>query len=134
VLNVKGWITSLILVLLLVNYQPAAAVSPTIYYVSNSTGNDSNTGLSQGAPLKSIAKVNGLNLLPGDQVLFKCGDTWQGEQLVVSRSGTASAPIQFGSYPSASCLEKPSLSERDQPVVPQRSAPDFGTLAQSRRA
>ena len=81
----------------------------TTFYVSYSDGDDFNDGLSQGAPFKTVAKVNALDLQPGDKVLFKCGDTWQAEQLIVSQSGTESAPITFGSYPET-CTDKPILS------------------------
>jgi hypothetical protein len=79
------------------------------YYVSSSTGNDNNNGLSEGSAFATSDKVNTLDLQPGDHVLFKCGDTWQAQQLVVSWSGTPSAPIEFGSYP-AGCANKPVFS------------------------
>ena len=77
------------------------SASPTAvtYYVSSSTGNDDNNGLSEGAPFQTIAKVNSLNLQPGDRVLLKCGDVWHAEQLVLSKSGTELAPIVISSYP-----------------------------------
>ena len=53
--------------------------------------------------------MNGLNLQPGDRVLFKCGDTWRADPLVLSKSGTAAASIEFSSYP-AGCADKPVLS------------------------
>lgn len=67
------------------------------YYVSNS-GNDNNTGLSPSSPLKTISKVNTLDL-SGDvrKVYFKRGDAWR-EQLTVPSSGTAGNPIVFGAY------------------------------------
>jgi len=88
--------------------QPATPEALT-YYVSSSSGDDDNDGLSTGAPFETVNKVNGLTLQPGDQVLFKCGDIWQGEQLVISQSGSESAPITFGSYP-ADCAIKPVFS------------------------
>jgi hypothetical protein len=90
---------------------PALAQSPAaaIYYVSSSAGNDNNNGLSLGAPFATIGKVNGLNLQPGDRVLFKCGDTWRADPLVLGKSGTAAASIEFSSYP-AGCPDKPVLS------------------------
>ncbi len=94
-----------------VNATPAAA----IYYVSSSSGTDSNNGLSEAAPFQTIGKVNGLDLLPGDQVLFKCGDTWRGEMLTISQSGSAAQPIRFGSYP-AGCANRPTLSG-SQPIM-----------------
>jgi hypothetical protein len=86
----------------------------TTYYVSFSDGADSNTGLSStpgpSGPFKTIAKVNSLTLQQGDQVLFKCGDTWQGEMLRIEESGVAGNPITFGSYPTANCANKPIIS------------------------
>ncbi len=87
---------------------PFVHAAPATYYVSSSGGDDGNPG-TELAPFKTVAKVNSLNLQPGDRVLFKCGDTWHAEQLVVSKSGTEAAPITFGSYP-AGCANKPVLS------------------------
>ena len=87
--------------------KPVAAASAT-YYVSTS-GKDDNNGLSESAPIATIEKVNSLNLNPGDRVLFKCGDAWQGEMLTVTQSGTAGAPITYGSYP-AGCTNQPVIS------------------------
>ena len=91
-----------------VSAQPARAANTT-YYVSTS-GNDTNNGLTTGTPFKTIAKVNALNLQPGDKVLFKCGDVWRGEMLLVYESGAAGNPITFGSYPTSNCANKPILS------------------------
>ena len=90
------------------NRLPAAPAAAT-YYVSSSTGSDLNDGLSTGASFKNISKVNSLSLQPGDRVLFKCGDIWRADPLVLSKSGTAVAPIEFSSYP-AGCADKPLLS------------------------
>jgi hypothetical protein len=79
------------------------------YYVSSSGGNDDNDGLSEGAAFRTIAKVDSLDLQPGGSVLFKCGDAWRAEQLVIRWSGTAADPIRFGSYPDG-CANKPVLS------------------------
>jgi hypothetical protein len=86
-----------------------SGASAVTYYVSSSLGDDSNNGQSEGSAFASIAKVNTLNLQPGDRVLFKCDDTWRAEQLVISWSGTLSAPIEFSSYP-AGCTDKPVFS------------------------
>lgn len=86
----------------------------TTYYVSSSDGNDTNNGTSQTTPLKTLAKVNSLDLQPGDQVLLKCGDIWRSEQLIITQSGSEAAPIVFGSYPE-SCNNQPVLSG-SQPV------------------
>jgi hypothetical protein len=87
----------------------ASQASGVVYYVSSSAGNDSNDGLSIGKAFRTVGKVNSLDLQPGDQVLFKCGDTWQAEQLIISKSGTEAAPIVISSYPEG-CANKPTLS------------------------
>ncbi len=97
--------------------QPSTVYSAgTTYYVSSSGGLDSNGGTSSGSPFKTIAKVNTLVLQPGDRVLFKCGDTWRGEMLRVTASGTAANPITFSSYPATTCSNKPILSGA-QPIT-----------------
>ncbi len=87
--------------------------SGTTYYVSSSQGDDGATGLSDQTPLASIAAVNALQLLPGDRVLFKCGDTWDLEQLNLVRSGEDCRHIVYSSYP-APCEagQAPTLSGR----------------------
>src|SRR3989304_4873041 len=71
---------------------------PQTYYVSSSNGNDNNNGLSESSPWKTIAKVNSISFNPGNQILFKRGDIWVGEQLLINRSGSASERIRFASY------------------------------------
>jgi hypothetical protein len=87
----------------------SASPAAVTYYVSSSTGSDSDDGLSEANAFATIAKVNALNLQPGDRVLLKCGDVWHAEQLVLSKSGTELAPIVFSSYPEG-CANKPILS------------------------
>ncbi len=68
-----------------------------IYYVDYQNGNDQNNGRSQGKAWKTISKVNSSTFLPGDQVLFRRGQTWR-ETLVPPSSGTSGHPIVFGAY------------------------------------
>ena len=88
---------------------PARAANTT-YYVSMTDGSDSNNGLTTSTSFKTIARVNSLNLQPGDQVLFKCGDVWRGEMLLITKSGAPGNPIVFGSYPTSDCANQPILS------------------------
>jgi len=69
----------------------------TTYYVSSSTGNDSNSGTSTSAAWKTVAHVNGQAFLPGDSILFKRGDVWN-ESLATSSSGNTGNPISFDAY------------------------------------
>ena len=69
----------------------------TIYYVSSSTGSDSNTGTSENSPWKTLTKVNSFTPKAGDQILFKRGDEWTGT-ITVKSSGTSGSPIVYGAY------------------------------------
>ncbi len=71
---------------------------PLTFYISSSTGDDSNDGLSESTPWKTAWKLAPKELLvPGDVVLFKRGDTWH-EKLWLNSSGSESAPIVIGAY------------------------------------
>ena len=94
---------------------PPQAPAANTYYVSSSQGSDSYNGLSASSPFASIQKVNSLALQPGDQVLFKCGDVWRADPLNITRSGSSSQPVTFGSYP-AGCANQPLLSGA-QPIA-----------------
>lgn len=67
------------------------------YYVDATNGRDSNDGLSPETAWQSIAKVNSMSFLPGDEILFARGEIWR-EQLRVSSSGAEGQPIVFGAY------------------------------------
>jgi hypothetical protein len=74
----------------------------TVYYVSQSTGDDSATGLSQepgkgAGPWKTLAKASATRLVAGDRVMLKCGDTWD-EELTPQGNGTAQKPIIIGYF------------------------------------
>lgn len=68
-----------------------------IYYVSSSTGADTNDGLTTQAPFKTLNKISNLQFLPGDSILFKRGDTWN-ESLKFRSSGSPGYPITIGAY------------------------------------
>jgi hypothetical protein len=85
-----------------------AANAQKNYYFSSSWGNDMNVG-SEVSPFQTISKLNSLVLVPGDKILFKKGDTFIG-QIIVSYSGSSSAPIIYDSYGSG---DLPLLSASD---------------------
>jgi len=71
------------------------------YYISYSSGNDSNTGTSSSTPWKTLQKVNSMTFQPGDNILFKSGDVWEdgtGTPLIIKSPGTANKYITYGSY------------------------------------
>lgn len=67
------------------------------YYIDSVTGNDRESGTSQGAPWRTIDRVNRASLNPGDTVLFRRGRLWR-ETLAPPASGTSNAPVTFGAY------------------------------------
>lgn len=79
------------------------------YYVDAKKGNDQNDGLSPEKPFKSLFKVSSKFYQPGDKVLFKKGETYGGS-LNIKGYGTASSPIQFGTY-----------GEGDKPLINGRT-------------
>ncbi len=87
------------LILLLVAFYLKIIFAQTTYYVSNTDGNDNNSGTSMESPWKTIEKINGISLKPGDKVLFKRGDKWEGTGLkIINKSGTEDGRIIISSY------------------------------------
>jgi hypothetical protein len=69
----------------------------TDYYVS-ADGDDDNPGTFS-EPFRTYAPVNGLDLEPGDSVLFRGGDTFEGTlRLTQQDEGTEAEPIVLTSY------------------------------------
>ncbi len=61
-------------------------------------GNDNNPG-TIAAPFKTIKKVNGLHLSPGDAVYFKAGETFKGTLTIsLGSAGSQNYPIVISSY------------------------------------
>jgi hypothetical protein len=71
--------------------------TPHTYYFDTS-GSDSNDGLSTGAAFQTITKANSWGMIPGDTFSFKGGQTFTGNLLVASVAGTRSLPVTVGSY------------------------------------
>jgi hypothetical protein len=74
--------------------------SEAINYYTSTNGNDTNDGLSTENAIQTIAKVNTLNLQPGDSVLFKRGNTWRfpTDAYLTPKSGDNSGYISYGAY------------------------------------
>jgi hypothetical protein len=71
--------------------------APLKYYISSTSGNDTNTGLTIDKPIKTVNQLNLKNLNPGDSVLFKASETFIG-QFNVAGSGTIDKMIYIGRY------------------------------------
>ena len=74
------------------------ARSASVIYISSSSGDDSNSGLTPETAFKTLAKVNSYDLLPGDSLLFKSGDTFVGKLSIVNESGSSEKPILISNY------------------------------------
>jgi hypothetical protein len=51
----------------------SSALSGATYYVDGSHGQDSNVGMLQGAPWRTLSKINNTIFKPGDRILLKAG-------------------------------------------------------------
>lgn len=71
--------------------------SPTTYYLDATGGNDVNSGLSAEKAWKTLKRIEGLNLKPGERLLFKRGETFIGE-LKISAEGTPENRIVVDAY------------------------------------
>ena len=67
------------------------------YYVDATSGKDSNNGTSPETAWQTLERVNKEVFQPGDQILFKAGETWTGA-LKPQGSGVEGAPIVIASY------------------------------------
>lgn len=70
-------------------------------YVSSSTGNDSNDGLTEETPVKTVAKANTI-VNAGGAVLLKRGDLWREQfnakaNVTYTAYGTGAKPVLYGS-------------------------------------
>lgn len=74
----------------------------TVYYVDSELGADTNSGMDESSPWKTVARVNEEEFEPGDKILFKAGSVWSGEQLAPKGNGTADEPITVDRYGSDS--------------------------------
>jgi len=67
------------------------------YYVSSSSGDDGNDGLTAQTAVKTLKKISAFALLPGDAILLKRGDKWN-EKLKLQKSGSQERPITLDAY------------------------------------
>lgn len=75
----------------IINAKDEIEVTGAVYYVSND-GDDCNDGLSPEKAWKTIDRVNGTWLLPGDGVLFRRGDIWRAVRI------KAKTGVTYGAY------------------------------------
>jgi hypothetical protein len=74
-----------------------AGSQSSIFYVDASQGDDANSGMATNQAWKSIQRANLKLLKPGDKLLFRAGQSWNGT-LSPQGSGSEGLPIEIGSY------------------------------------
>lgn len=93
----------------------ACAASATTYYVDAAIGKDDASGTtmeSSGSkgPLRTLARVSTLKLLPGDQVLLKCGQTFEGPLRIKTTDRGGEGSLKLGAYGSCTPEALPVIS------------------------
>ena len=97
--------------------------APRVFHIDAAKGDDTKDGLAPGSAWRSLGRVNGAALRPGDKVLFRRGGAWRGQLVPVS--GDASGIVTYGAYGEG---EKPLLvgsAAMDRPEDWQPAGPDL---------
>jgi parallel beta-helix repeat protein len=87
----------LVLFLLVFIFILPSFVSAEEYYVKPD-GNDNLDGRNDATAWKTITKVNNYKFATGDDVYFKCDETWNGVQLLVDWGGSSQNQTIIGAY------------------------------------
>jgi hypothetical protein len=101
--------------------------APRVFHVDATGGDDAKDGLAPGSAWRTLGRVNGAALRPGDSVLFRRGGTWRGQLVPVS--GDPSGVVTYGAYGEG---EKPLLlgsAALDRPGDWQPAGPDLWATA-----
>ena len=86
------------MILLLFSFLLAACSdSPVCYYLDATGGDDNNSGLAPDEAWKSLEKLRGVKLLPGNKVLLKRGEVFNGE-LEITGQGIPEDRIYIDAY------------------------------------
>ncbi len=101
----KIWLSIL---LLLSTFEASA----NTYYLDAEKGNDKNTGTTQETAWRTLRKINAQRLAPGDVVLFRRGQIFEGT-LYLRHCGTATARIKFDAYGTGSLPKIGGLTRLD---------------------
>ena len=77
----------------------AVTGSGKIYYVSSASGSDSNDGLSENTPWKTLQKVNDAEVPAGSVILFKRGEIWNRQGRLYSKANVTFSAYGEGAKP-----------------------------------
>ncbi len=82
------------------------------YFVNATNGDDNNVGTSPDQAWSSLNKVNEHSFKPGDSILFKAEEVWNG-QLLIDDKGTKNNPIVYTQYGEG---EKPQINGNGEKI------------------
>jgi hypothetical protein len=90
---------ALLSVALFVAAMPAMSVSVAADFFVSATGNDDHDGAARDRSWKTIARANRQALDPGDRLLFRGGDSFEGSVVIqVARPASAKMPMTVGAW------------------------------------
>lgn len=93
------------------------------YYVDDAAGLDDADGRSPATAWKTLGKVNGPGLLPGDTVRFKRGGLWRGQ--LFPTSGAAGAPVTYAAYGSGPLPALLGSADASDPALWAQAGPNL---------
>lgn len=100
---------SILIILLLFH----STIWANTYYINATNGNDKNKGNKTYDAFKTIDRVNQIQLLPGDSIVFACGQQFKGMLSIINISGTQLKPIVISSYSENGNIQKPIIDAGD---------------------
>jgi len=89
----------------------------TTYYVSSSSGNDSNNGITPNYAWETLSNLYSFEFQPGDSICFKRGDVWYNQSLRIRYRGTAEHPITYSDYGTGNLPEILEIGTLDNTAV-----------------
>jgi hypothetical protein len=97
-----AWAALLPLIGCIAGFATSTPVAIRTYYISSTSGNDVNDGLSPEKAWQHLSKIYLKScskdaFVPGDNILLKRGDQWDG-QIRLQGNGTQQKPITIGAY------------------------------------
>ena len=90
----------------------------TNYYISNSSGNDNNSGLNANNSWKNISMIDNRVFYAGDRIYLKRGDVWNNVDIELKGSGSPNNLVRLGAYGSGN---KPHLKGGGGTVIYARN-------------
>ena len=82
--------------LILLSLGVVGVTQATDWYIDDAHGNDAAAGTNAAAAVRTLQRVNALDVKPGDRVLFRRGGLWRGT--LRPKSGAEGAPVVYASY------------------------------------